>query len=74
MPRYFLQLDGKQTFVDRQGVDLIGLDAAQLQAVRFAEEFLFGKPEALLKGGSWQVRMSDEDRCVFILRIEAALL
>ena len=60
MPRYFFNVKKDNHLPDVEGVELPGLEAARLEAVRVMGEDLKGHPDAFWDDEEWQIAVSDE--------------
>ena len=73
MPRYFFNIKKDNHPPDVEGVDLPGLDAARLEAVRVMGEDLKHHPDAFWDDEDWQIAVSDERGLVLFTVYSAAM-
>lgn len=60
MPRYFFDIDNHERYVDEEGTELADADAARIQAVIFAGDYLRDNPHLVSNGGHLRVAVRDE--------------
>ena len=73
MPRYFFNIKKDNLPPDGVGVELPGLDAACLEAVRVMGEDLKGHPDEFWDDEEWQIAVSDERGLVLFTVYSAAM-
>lgn len=59
MPRYFFHVVDGRDYPDLQGTLLDNLQAARLEAVRFAGDLLSHNVESFWTGGEWTIQVAD---------------
>jgi hypothetical protein len=60
MPRFFYNFKDGQTFLDREGIELPGLDEARTQAVVASGEALRDHAKGFWGGEEWRMWVTDE--------------
>lgn len=61
MPRYFFRLENGDVIKDDEGEDLVDNDAACAAAIEVFAETVASKLETLMRGGDYQVMVTDAD-------------
>jgi hypothetical protein len=73
VPRYFFHVEDGQLFSDLHGTELVDLDAARREAIRFTSALLLEKPDAFWDHGEWTMRVTnDRDLTLFTLTFLAS--
>jgi len=60
MPRYFFHVQDGEEFIDLQGTELADMEAARLEAVRFAAALLRDKADTFWQSSEWRLRVANE--------------
>ena len=72
MPRYFFHVMDGRASLDREGVELAGLDEVRAEAIRTAGEILRETSGSLWSGCPWNMTVADAaGDTVFTLRFTA---
>lgn len=72
MPRYHFDIEDVETQRDEQGVELEGLNAARLHAVRLSGDLLQNFPDRFWSVGEWKCSVRDESGLIlFVLHFYA---
>ncbi len=72
MPRYFFNVQDGVEYPDLQGSELADLNAARVEAVRFAGTLLNDTAHRFWEGEAWNMQVADEHGItVFILSFTA---
>lgn len=72
MPRFYFDITDNETTVDNYGVELEGLNAARIEAVRLSGEVLQSWPDRFWSVGQWSCSVRDETGLVlFVLHFFA---
>lgn len=73
MPLFFFDVSDETEIEDDDGIELEGLSAARIEAVRLAGELLRHYPDRFWSVGDWSCTVRDEDRRVlFVLNFSAS--
>jgi hypothetical protein len=74
MPLYFFHIDGARQYIDTEGIDLAGVDAARKEALRIIGELMVDHAlDELWSGGEWVMTVADEAaRDLFSIRLSAS--
>jgi hypothetical protein len=59
--RYFFNVGGAVQDPDYEGVELDGISAARIEAVRFAGEYLRKRPEVVWLGDEFRVEVANRE-------------
>lgn len=60
MPRYFFHVSDGMVSPDLDGTELLNIEAARVEAVKFAGALLRDRPEAFWRADEWVMRVTDE--------------
>lgn len=72
MPNYHFNLANHERIEDDEGTELPDLQAARIQAVVFAADYLHDTPELVWDGRRFSVEVTDDEgQMLFAIRIEA---
>lgn len=72
MPRFFFDIEDIELTPDGEGLELEGLNAARLAAVRLSGELLKDAPDRFWAVGEWKCTVKDERGLVlFVLHFYA---
>lgn len=75
MPRFFFHRTDGGIDPDQEGTEMPDLDAARIEAVRFAADSVKESPELVWSGSTFRIEVSDETgmllSTVIVLEIEA---
>ncbi len=72
MPRFFFDIEDVELRPDTEGLELEGLNAARIAAVRFSGEVLASTPDRFWTVGEWKCMVRDERGLIlFVLHFSA---
>lgn len=60
MPRYFFNVHDGESFPDLQGTELIDLNAARTEAIRFSGSLLRDRPDTFWSSKLWALEVCDD--------------
>ncbi|MFK5600657.1 DUF6894 family protein [Methylobacterium sp. HMF5984] len=72
MPRYYFNVYDGVDSLDNEGIELVSMRVAGVEAIRFAGELFKAKAEQLLGGKPWHMEVMDEQG-LLILRLDLSL-
>jgi hypothetical protein len=73
MPRFYFDIADGLAVQDDEGLELEGLNAARIEAVRLSGQLLKNSPDRFLSVGEWSCTVLNEDKLVlFVLHFYAA--